>query len=451
MAKVQLEEDFRKNNTKLRFVLFFRMLLPTLLLTSCIGAKAGLEVLAQPVASLTPVEPLAEVPVTAKPDEVLITALPATPGPPPATTVPETLWVPLVSPQERPATSDTWLYITAFQYNHISVVDPASGHALYEMPVVGDSPGLAVSPDGQRIYVVDGEAEGRVRVIDTAAWEVIHQETIQDRALLLGGNPISLSGDGHWLLVDHYSYAQETGWVSIFDTQALKFLSSGALRFSECPRPIHLVGHPDHERLYLDCGGFVVALDSASLESVWMADAPNEGIPALALAPDGERLYGLYPRVVFEYSSDDGHGRVTATELRVLAWETATGNLDRNIELSDQIFVPPATIGRGDAAYLAISPDGERLRVAWEDRLWTLSPASLQVTGELKLPAPVDGMALSSDGREVYLLPAFSGDLVVRETGLWTVDAAALTLIRHASDWPLLTVPVMLATPAPEG
>jgi len=75
----------------------------------------------------------------------------------------------------------------------------------------------------------------------------------------------------------------------------------------------------------------------------------------------------------------------------------------------------------------------------------------MQVTAELVLPAPVDGLALSKDGSELYLLPAFSGDLVVRETSLWTVDATALTLIRHASDWPLLTMPLMFAAPAPEG
>lgn len=117
------------------------------------------------------------------------------------------------------------------------------------------------------------------------------------------------------------------------------------------------------------------------------------------------------------------------------------------------MVVPLATIGRGDAGYLAIAPDGERLYVTWEDRLWTLATATLQVVGELELPAPVDGMALSVDGRELYLLPATSGDLRVRGHGLWTVDTTTLKLVHHASDWPQnapLFAPLFVAAPAPE-
>ncbi len=115
--------------------------------------------------------------------------------------------------------------------------------------------------------------------------------------------------------------------------------------------------------------------------------------------------------------------------------------------------MPLATIGRGDAGYLALAPDGRRLYLAWEDRLWALVTESLDVGGELQLPAPVDGMVLSLDGREIYLLPATSGDLRVRGHGLWTVDTTAMKLVRRASDWPQnmpLFAPFFVAAPAPE-
>jgi hypothetical protein len=101
------------------------------------------------------------------------------------------------------------------------------------------------------------------------------------------------------------------------------------------------------------------------------------------------------------------------------------------MRLSDQMTVPTATFGRGDQGYLAVAPDGTRLYVAWEDRLWTLEPETLHIIGELALPAPVDGMALSVDGRELYLLPATAGDLRVRGHGVWTVDTATVKLVRR--------------------
>ena len=159
-----------------------------------------------------------------------MTAQPVEPGSMPTFSEPEPHSLLTASPAERRTASDTRLYvISAFHsvqtgplYN-ISVVDPASGHVLHEIPVTGGAPGLAVSPDGKRLYVVDGEADGRLRVIDTATWQVIHQEPIADRALFRIGFPLSLSSDGRWLLVDHYSHTREIGWISVFDTWTLKF------------------------------------------------------------------------------------------------------------------------------------------------------------------------------------------------------------------------------------
>ncbi|MCH8109883.1 MAG: hypothetical protein IIB15_07120, partial [Chloroflexi bacterium] len=115
--------------------------------------------------------------------------------------------------------------------------------------------------------------------------------------------------------------------------------------------------------------------------------------------------------------------------------------------MGDISSVPEPTGGSGHAGYLAVSPDSTRLYVAWEDSLWSLETETLQVSGELKLPTPVDGMALSIDGRELYLLPSTSGDL--RERGMWTVNTETLEVVRQASDWPSFSLPFFFVAPSP--
>src|SRR5207249_5402662 len=117
---------------------------------------------------------------------------------------------------------------------------------------------------------------------------------------------------------------------------------------------------------------------------------------ALALSPDGTRLYGVYPCV---------------NDLRLQIWQTSDGALLKEQLLGDRLSIPPATFGRGEGVYLALVPDGTRLYLAWEDRLWALATDSLRPLAELQLPAPADGLAMSVDGRELYLLSATAGDL----------------------------------------
>ena len=358
---------------------------------------------------------------------------------PNATPIPlPTFSAPTVSPTERQASNQTWLYLAAFQSYNVSVVDPYSGHVLREFAVAGDQAGMAVAPDGTRLYIVDGQGDGELRVYDANNWQVIYREPITERQLLLGGNPIALSGDGRWLVLAHYNYQTRQRWSTVFDTQRFKSLPADTLALRGCPEsylPIKLLGRTGHTRLYAHCNGSITALDAYTLRKVWEVTAPTAVKPALQLAPDGTRLYGLYPRV---------------GDLRLQIWRTSDGQLLQELLLGDRISIPPSTFGRGEGTYMETSPDGTRLYLAWEDRLWALASDSLQVIGELRMPTPTDGIAVSGDGHELYLLPSTAGDLTTRERGLWTVNAATLKIVRHASDWPAYVVPFFFAVPAPK-
>jgi hypothetical protein len=410
------------------------------LLTACAAPKS--DAAAGPSSNPTPQAP--------------VTATPAPHGLAPTHNPLQPLSLPTASPAERERASDTWLYLSTFQSFNVLVVDPLSGHTLHEVPTSGDRAGVGVAPDGTRLYVLDGLlGEEQLRVFDTSTWQVVHHEPIARLARTFI-NPVALSGDGRWLLVRHYDDDRNRVWNSIFDTKRLEFLPDDAWALPECSDDtlmVGLIGRPGHPRLYTVCNDALVALDTDTLAPLWQRRVPAGPHPDLVVGPDGQRLYGLFPQVTMDHSPDGYQYRVSETDLRLLAWETTTGELAHDIQLSQQVTVPLATLGRGDAGYLAIAPDGGRLYVAWEDRLWALATGTLQMVGELELPAPVDGMALSVDGRELYLLPATSGDLRLRGHGLWTVDTAAMKRVRRASDWPQnvpLFAPVFVAAPAPE-
>ena len=367
--------------------------------------------------------------------------------------------MPTISPAEKESAGDTWLYLTAFQNDFVSVVDPISGHALHQVPINADQAGMAVSPDGTRLYVVDGlpAQDGQLRVFDTATWQVISQEPIPDRLRLLGGNPMSLSPDGRWLVLGFYEYDRRVRWKRVFDTETLEFLPEEKWQLGDCGLNPRLVGQPDGSQVYIQCQGFVAVLKAEDLSTLQQIPSPTPfeggdlgwpqvGSPDLAVSPNGKRLYGLYPKI--EHRAEGSYVPVVGTDLELLVWETDTGERIKDVRMSQQALVPLAMEGRGDASYLAVSRGGERVFVAWEDMLWALDGESLQVVRELRLPAPVDGMVQSVDGRELYLLPATFGNLGLRLRGMFTVDATILELVSHVDDWPRLTSPFFFAAPA---
>ncbi|MGB8645655.1 MAG: hypothetical protein WCF84_10485 [Anaerolineae bacterium] len=311
---------------------------------------------------------------------------------------------------------------------------------------MAQQPGLAAAPDGRRVYLLDGEGQaGELRVLDTTTWQPIVHIPVPEMALLLGGNPLSLSGDGRWLLVQHFSYGQNRAWATVFDTANMQMLARNPLDALSCANaipPIQLVGHPGHPRLYINCGGELIALNAETLAPIWRIPAPDNQPSALALALDGRTLYGLYP------AGNVGCFGENPNDLVLYQWDSSSGALIRRVPLGEQVNVPQGTCGRGGRVYLSTGIRGDRVYIAWEDRLWAVSTDSWRVITTLPLPAAADGMVSSVDGRELYLLPATAGDLLVRAYGLWTVDAEHLTLLRHASDWPHLTIPLIFAVPA---
>lgn len=312
------------------------------------------------------------------------------------------------------------------------------------------SPGFAVSPDGSRLYVYDGNREGELLVIELADWQKIYRQRVTQVPQLIFENPLSLSGDGRWLLVQRYNYDTNRRWTSVFDTRELRFRPDAAalLQIPQGLKYVRMEGRPGHAQVYANLGGSVAAFDSESLTELWRAPTPLSRDPGLVLAPDGRFLYGLYPEVTEGCPCPEGHVHVTKMSIHLFVWAASTGKLVNDAELTERLAVPLATIGRGDRGFLAIAPSGSILYVVWENMLWALSTDSLTMIDKLTLPAPADGLAQSIDGNQLYMVPA-TGGIRNPATGLWTVDATSLRLIRLAADWPQMSIPSLLVVPAP--
>src|SRR5262249_17662568 len=89
-------------------------------------------------------------------------------------------------------------YITNFVVSSVSVIDTATNTVTTTIPVGEQAGGVAVSPDGSRIYVAGGVSSlgGNVVVIDAATNTVI-------AAVLVGINPagVAVTPDGSRLYV----------------------------------------------------------------------------------------------------------------------------------------------------------------------------------------------------------------------------------------------------------
>lgn len=361
------------------------------------------------------------------------------------------LRIPAIASSELTSTGSTRIYLAAFQSYVISVIDTLSGHAVHEIDVQSQQAGIAVSPDGSRLYVLDGRDydEGFLRVFDTVSWKMIFEATVAKRAVPKFSNPLSLSGDGRWLLVQHYGYDSQGAGTSVFDTSELKFCA-GLPMGHPYPglRYMQIAGGPGHPRIYMDTGGVVEAFRSSDFEPLWQSRTPESRQPGLVISPKNPAvLYGLHPEVVTA-TSRGGRIQVKSMSLMLTAWNSATGRVIQQLDLTQNVEVPLATMGRGTRGYLTISPDGKTLYVSWENRLWAMSSRSFTLQKELALPFAVDGMALSSDGTELYLFPTTAA-IRTPILGLWTVGTDTFQIVRHAEDWPRLRGPFMFSAPVP--
>ncbi|MEV6766916.1 protein kinase [Streptomyces sp. NPDC051105] len=266
------------------------------------------------------------------------------------------------------------LYVTNTAGNSVSVINTATNQAE-GAPIPANHPeGVAVSPDGQQAYVAQ---PGGVSTIDTITNHTVGK-TLPANGLLMG---LTVSPDGQ----QAYVAAETSASMWVIDT--------ATNRVTPIPLSSDTEGvavSPDGSRVY------ATYVRSTSIAVIDTSTNGTAGGPiplkwssqAVAVSPDGHQAYATHY----------GHDSVSVID-------TATNRTEGN----------PIPVGKGPAG-VATSPDGNRVYVTnyKANAVSVIDTATNRTVGN---PIPVGsqpkGIAVSPDGRQVYVTNVGSDSVTV--------------------------------------
>ncbi len=246
----------------------------------------------------------------------------------------------------------------------VQVVDTKSGHVLTETDTAGRATGVAVSPDGERVYVVNGWS-GAITEVDPYSGAVIDR-LFTDVQL----SHAAMRPDGERL------YVSASGSVAVVDPQAFRVVAAVKVP----GQPQGLAVHPNNKILYVANAqdGTVGLVDTAT--AFQSSKIQVGGMPQyLAISPDGKRLYVSGMRL----------GEKTPGTLTVI--DTTTNKV-----------VGSMSVGRG-AGHIAVTPDGATVYVALtkEGSVAVIDTAILTLRQRLPINAP--SVAIAPGDPRVFL------------------------------------------------
>jgi YVTN family beta-propeller protein len=257
----------------------------------------------------------------------------------------------------------SYLYVADTIGMSVSVIDTASNSVIATVPLTEDPLGVALSPDGTRVFVTEsgGATSGDVAVIDTASNSVI--------ATIPGfENPqgVAVSPDGSRLYVVNTT-GSSTGWVSVINTADYSTIATISL--SREPGFIALT--PDGTKAYVSnnggtgLGSTVSVIDTATNTVV---DTIPVGVNpfGIAMDPSGTRAYVANANYWNGGNTRSVHGSVSVID-------TSTDTVTATVQVG---YVPQLP---------TVSPDGSTIYVAdgGSSDLSVISAATDEVTGTI--------------------------------------------------------------------
>src|SRR5262245_47924574 len=194
--------------------------------------------------------------------------------------------------------SGTWLYMSAFKSGQLHVFDLTAGKVVRSI-AVEDSAGIigvAVSSDGRKVFIVDGDHDHRLRVFRAATGERLSERPFTDRALNLSGSPVMhLSADDRWLFLKTYDYGAAAAGLRVFNVDRQRFAPLG-LRGRPCR--IHALAGASDGSLMAGLPQLIQAFSPlpptrGDLLFGGRVSMPIQSWTDLALSRDGHPLYVL--------------------------------------------------------------------------------------------------------------------------------------------------------------
>nr|WP_238994772.1 YncE family protein [Mycolicibacterium chubuense] len=329
----------------------------------------------------------------------------------------------LRSPGSTPQTSATASQVATATS---STAASTTGPTVVATIGVGAAPvGVAVSPDGKRLYVTNDVSSGTVSVIDPASGTLV-------------GNPISVGAYPTGLAVSPdgkrvYVANANGGTVSVLDTL------SGTTVGAPIPvtDPYGVAVSPDGTRVYVTNGGSgtVTVLNAASLTAVGAPITVGSRADNLALSPDGKRLYvvsgtssgtvsvidtasGMLVGAPIAVGSVPTHVAVSPDGTRAYVVNTYDGTVTEIDTVSGTTVGAPIAVG-GYPLGLSVSPDGTQVYVAnyGSNVLSVIDTVSGTTTAPIQVGSGPENVVFSPDGTRAYVTNAGSNTVSMIDTG----------------------------------
>lgn len=274
--------------------------------------------------------------------------------------------------------------------NTVSVIDTATDTVTAVIPGIGLAPyGVAVHPDGTRVYVANQYGGGTLSVIDATINTVVAT--------------VPMGEWGPWFVTAHPDGTRV--YVSISNGYKIKVVNTATNTvvgtIGTRGVPADMVVHPDGTRLYVGTSipsgvsGFVTVIDTAT--NAIIAEVPaGSDATCMAITPDGTRVYVT--------SACEGNNTVSVID-------TATNTVVAGIGTADE-----RPFG------VAVHPDGTRLYITTCSNNILVADTA---TNTLVATIPVisaGGIAVHPDGTRLYVPAGVHGVLVI--------DTATNTVVR---------------------
>jgi YVTN family beta-propeller protein len=312
-----------------------------------------------------------------------------------------------------PVASAPFAYVTNFYYNPgygntVTILDTAT-NAIVDAITVGNAPeGLAVSPDGKRVYVANSLSNS-VSVIDTATKSVVGTVAVG-----VGPSSLTVSPDGKRVYVPNWY----NNTVSVIDTMTNTII--GTIPVGKAPNALAIT--PNGNRLYVsnfyNDNISVIDTQSNSVVETVNLDSPSY-LYDMAMTPDGKRIYAT----IFNKNT-------------VLVIDTMTNTVVNTVAVG----LEPDGV--------TVSPDGKRVYVA-NATDWTVSVIDTNTNAILNtiyigyygFP---QNMAVTPDGKHVYVTSSssVSPNLSVIDT---TTSTVVDTIDVGSTAWDIAIIPLPTA------
>ena len=284
--------------------------------------------------------------------------------------------------------------------------------AGYGLPRLRPAAGLAATPDGSRLFVVN-HASNTLSVVDARTRAVIRSLPIGTPAPFLSPS-LAISPDGARL------YVLKGSTILVLDTATLGLLATLQTAASANSRDI-LVS-PDNRFLYLtEALGRVLKLDAKSGTVLGAVPVPAGSLNFMDLTRDGSTLYVTG----FINNGASNVAVHNAATLQPIATFTAPG------------FRPRAT------------PDDTQVWIGGDASFAIVDRASNKIVGTFPWATGAMGMDFTPDGSQAFV-SVFGGVRVVDTASTTVIDTIPIDATsRGASPRPLVFLPPPPEPPAP--